>query len=274
MNQITWLYEGIMAHRLIIQKPAFESIQRGISEQAVLRSPLRTIGQGNPIASRFQNLLTLFLPLFPSLKIRVQPILWKQGGLLVARTLHDTKQAIVITCTDGIKLVVVTARATHRQSLKGLADDINLVVQNIQLVHLNIHRRMDLLAQPVKTRSEDGLIQPRGWIDSWMRKLIPSKMFHDELIIRKVLVDGSNDVIPIAPGVGDRVVKFMPHGLRIAHQIQPVTRPMLSIVNGTQQRFDDLLFGIHSLVLQKRVQRCLGWRKTRQDDVHSSQPSG
>ena len=137
--------------------------------------------------------------------------------------------------------MVETARATHRQSLKGLADDINLVIQNIQLVHLNIHRRMDLLAQPVKTRSEDGLIQPRGWIDSWMRKLIPSKMFHDELIIWKVLVNGANDVIPIAPGFGDRVVKFMPHGLRIAHQIQPVTRPMLSIVNGTQQRFDDLL---------------------------------
>ena len=68
-------------------------------------------------------------------------------------------------------------------------------------------------------------------------------MFDDELIVRKVGVEGPDHVVAVAIGVGDVVIEFVPGGLGEDDQVQPVPRPALAISGRREQPIDQRLIG-------------------------------
>ena len=58
----------------------------------------------------------------------------------------------------------------------------------------------------------------------------------EEPVVGQVGVEGADDVVAVAPGVGDLVVELVAVRLGVADQIEPVPAPALAVVRGASSR--------------------------------------
>ena len=70
------------------------------------------------------------------------------GAVRETAAANHTVKRVVILGTDGIKLVIVTARTGDGHALKRLTEHVDLVVDDLRLIGTHIHRRMTVLAEP------------------------------------------------------------------------------------------------------------------------------
>ena len=66
-------------------------------------------------------------------------------------------------------------------------------------------------------------------------ELVARDLLADELVVRLVGVEGVDDVVAVAPGVGPVVVLLEPAGVRVARHVQPVAAPALAVVRRVEQ---------------------------------------
>ncbi len=62
------------------------------------------------------------------------------------------------------------------------------------------------------------------------KQLIARQLFLHEAVERLVAVEGTHDVIAVAPGVGPHLVVLVPVALGVARDVEPVATPALAVV--------------------------------------------
>ena len=126
-------------------------------------------------------------------------------GAVVARTRQHAEQRVVVLRRDRVELVVVAAGTRHRQPEHRLAEHVDLVVDPVRVLRPRIDRRVLRLAEPPEPGRRERLVRPIRRIAPRLREQVARDVLGQELVERQVGVEGADDVIAIAPRVGDVV---------------------------------------------------------------------
>src|ERR1700753_788387 len=75
-------------------------------------------------------------------------------------------------------------------------------------------------------------------------KLIAGKLLTQELVVWLVIVERTDDVITILPGIRLEAIALETIGFGEANQIEPVAGPLFAIVRRCEQRIDEAWPGV------------------------------
>ena len=92
---------------------------------------------------------------------------------------------------------------------------------------------------------------PRSCSAGWSGQEVAGELFHNETVVGKVVVEGLNDVVAIAPGVRIKVIFVHAGGVGVAGDVEPMTSPAFAIVRRGKQAVDDLGVGVWGMVGQE-----------------------
>ena len=132
----------------------------------------------------------------------------------VADALEVAVQGVVVGGGDGVELVVVAAGAGDRQAEERLAEDVDAVVDACRLGRWRTSTG-EWTPSPRKQKPvpmTDSLVPSasrRGVVEQ-----VAGDLLGDELVVGDVGVEGADDVVAVAAGVGDRVVELVAHASR------------------------------------------------------------
>ena len=172
--------------------------------------------------------------------------------------------AVVVHLGDGVELVVVAARAVHRQAEEhppGRRDHvIEVVVAVLRVVllaeeHARPHAQHPGRDQRVKAR---------------VFYFVAGELLLHEAVVGLVLVECLDDVIAVTPSVRLIVVVLIAGGIRVAHRIQPVASPAFAVTGRVQQFIDQPCEGFLRRVLLERGHDC--GRRQQADQIQVGSP--
>jgi hypothetical protein len=129
---------------------------------------------------------------------------WMRAG-------EDAIECVEIGLGDGVELVVVAAGAAHGEGLEGLRHRVDLVVREGDHFIERIDRR-EAMQHHAKLRDANGAFVD-AILEAWLRQEVTSDGFFDELRIRNVVVEGSDEVVAVTPRVRDGGVALGTVGL-------------------------------------------------------------
>ena len=135
----------------------------------------------------------------------------------------------------------MAAHTTQRHAEEGLADGVDLLVDNVhfQLPHVGLGQHAG--AQSKKARRGEGILASG--------QQIPRDLLDEKLIEGLVFVEGAHHIVAVTPGMTKRHVFVHPVGICIPGEIQPVTAPTFAVMGRNQKRFYDP---------RKRLRRSVG----------------
>src|SRR5262245_17837243 len=84
-------------------------------------------------------------------------------------------------------------------------------------------------------------------------ELVSRDLLSDKSVVGLVSVEGIDDVVAVAPGIGARFITLETFALGVARQIQPMPPPALSVMRGTEQAVDQLFVGRRRRITQKHL---------------------
>ena len=143
--------------------------------------------------------------------------------------------AVVITCGNWIKFMIMTLRALQRMRKKCLTNTIgDIIEKSLTGNPRNFHTRQFPRPLPKKTNSNKML-----WV--FWRNLITSYLLSHESVIRFVVLKGSDDIITISPCIPAFKIICKPRGIGIANDIQPVLCHTLTIMWRSKQPLHNIL---------------------------------
>ena len=96
-------------------------------------------------------------------------------------------------------------------------------------------------------------------------------MFDDEAVVGKILIEGANDVVAIAPGFILIEIEFMSVGFRESDEVQPVPGPTLAVVRRCEQPVHHLLERAGEVSLRKASNLIGSGRKSGEIEARASQ---
>ena len=164
------------------------------------------------------QLCRLPFPLFQLLPVVGDFVSGSCRSVIVEQQRSKTgSQAVVIFAEDGIELVIVATGARHRESQKGLADDVGQFVDDQRPVKARVPLVRFVDTQPQERRGDAHV----GVIGS---QFIAGELLHHETIVRFVAVESRHHIVSVPPGrssegVGPVAVRF-----RETDKIQPHLR--------------------------------------------------
>ena len=219
-DQVEWLFQ------------ALQKFRRGLLLQllALVQLPLPGFGT-----------------LFPGFRIETGTLVLSKGkvGFTQAEGGKEGLGPVVVASGNGVVLVVVTASALQGEPQKDRSGGGDQIDQQIL---------------PPGVLSDDPQIEePESEfaLRAVNRIQIAGQLLLDKTVVSAVLIESANDVVPVAPDVGTRVVGATPFGIGVANQIEPVPAPTLPVVGIAQQFLDFLLIGGLARVAEKP---CHGFR--------------
>ncbi len=171
--------------------------------------------------------------------------------------------------------MIVTTRATERHGGKGLAEDIDLILDSVRFILDDIDWGMRSLAEIPESGSLNGFVQSGFIVNSWISHQVASHMFDDETVVGDIFVEGADDPVPVPPCMRDRIVKLMAACFRVSHKVQPVPTPVLTEVGGLEEIIDQITLGLIRIDLDclPKPQDSLRFRwEAEQIEMYSSQP--
>ena len=182
-----------------------------------------------------------------------------RAGVCVERTIRpvhareDGLERVIFALRDGIKLVIVAARAVDRQTLERAHRGAHHVVAIQILRHAMIHRvlahrdHQGVIPRPGRQETE----RHRG-LGVLGKKRVARHLLLHEARIRLVIVQRPDHVVPIRPGVPARVVMIVAVSVGVVRDIEPMPRPMLAVPGRSEQPCDEFLVSLLVLVGDKR----------------------
>ena len=123
---------------------------------------------------------------------------------------------------DGIKLVVVALGATNSESEEHFAGDVGHLGHDEIPLHAGVALVPFVNAEPKESGANQSFRIVRG-------EFIGCQLFPDELVVGLVFVERTDDIVPVAPGVGTVAVGTIAITFSIAYHIEPVLSPALAI---------------------------------------------
>ena len=143
------------------------------------------------------------------------------------RTGENRRQAVVVFRGNGIEFVVVATCAGHSKSQKGAGGDVDLLIDNV-VEHLDLV----LLGDELGAEGEEAGRDEAADVDViWLigGQEVSGDLFAHELIVGQIAIEGLDDVIAIAPGVGVAMVFIGTGGICVAGDIHPVPAPTFAV---------------------------------------------
>src|SRR5258708_3768617 len=102
-------------------------------------------------------------------------------------------EAVVIGLQDRIELVIVAARASHREAEKGARSSADRIIEvNVAVLRIILLAEADRGADAIEAGGDEGVIAA-------VVQLIAGYLLADEAVVGLILVQGADDVIAIAP---------------------------------------------------------------------------
>ena len=83
-------------------------------------------------------------------------------------------------------------------------------------------------------------------------QFIARNLLADKLVVRLIRIKGANDIVAIAPGIRPLEVIGKTTTVRIAHHIQPMPPPLLTVMRGCQQPLNETLISIRFDIVHER----------------------
>ena len=170
---------------------------------------------------------------------------------LKACALEIAGKSVVILGRDSVELVVVAAGASNGHRQKGLGKDVDLIVEMIGLIAADVHRRVLGFAEEPEPGGENRLVGPVGRMPPGRGQQVAGDVFHDELIVGYIGIEGADDIIAVDVGLRQFEIEFVALSLGEADQVQPVPSPALAVVRRLKQVVDHLGEGLRRLVLEE-----------------------
>src|SRR5262245_64425019 len=131
---------------------------------------------------------------------------------------------VVIHSRNRIELVIVTAGTVDRKPHEALKSGADHIVQ----VFIPVVR---IIFLPVTNPRPDSIIGSGDQtIVVSIIEFITGKLLDNETVIGLVLVKGLDDIIPVAPGIGDIKIVLIAGAIGITYDIQPEPAPPLAIM--------------------------------------------
>ena len=155
--------------------------------------------------------------------------------------LKEGTQPVIVLLQNRIKLMIVAAGTLHSKSQKDVTRGIRHFVEN--QIPLTTRVAIVVLINPVpqKSRSDQGIRVLR-------KQFIPGQLFLHKLVIRFVLIQTLNHIIPVPPGIRAVVINSIAIRICIPNNIQPVPRPTLTVTITGQQSIHHAFPGIRPLI--------------------------
>ena len=97
-------------------------------------------------------------------------------------------------------------------------------------------------------------------------QFVASQLFPNEPVVGFVGVEGADDVVAVPPGVGLGLVGLVTVGLSEAHQIEPMTPPLLAVMGRLEQAIDQMLPGLRRCIVNEGLD-LLGRRRQPREVV-------
>ena len=167
------------------------------------------------------------------------------GDQHLGTALEDPIERIVVADGDRIEFVIMAAGAGHRQGLGAAHHNINAIID-------------DVVGDAEKPFSE-GKKSHRCQVWRTLRlHLIRGHLEQEKTVVGHVLIQRAHHPVAITPGVHELLFLAGIHitfGVGITGHIQPVARPVLSIMRRGQQTVHHLRESVRGRVLQKGLHR-------------------
>ena len=170
-------------------------------------------------------------------------------------------ERVVVGLADRVELVVVAARAGDRLAEEGLAEHVDLVVDEPDLLLERLGRQVAVEDEAVVRGADHGLVDAARCVDARRLQQVARDVLSDQLVVGNVLVERADQVVAVLIRVGDRRVAFGAVGVRVAHDVHPVPSPAFAVGGGREQLVDDPLQRVVARVLLERAQRSRGRRE-------------
>ena len=103
-------------------------------------------------------------------------------------------------------------------------------------------------------------------------KLVSGQLFTDEVGIGRIGIERPDHIVPIRPGIRALSVDLETMRVGVAHHIEPLLSPVLSVGWRLQQRLHHAFGGIRARVPLKGQSLFWRWRKAGEIEVDPAQP--
>ena len=136
--------------------------------------------------------------------------------------MEDAGESVVVGDGDGVELMIVAAGAAESHAEEGAADSVDLFIDEFHFEKFVI---LEFVVQSAEDEvaAADKLGVP--CCGGGVVKEVAGEVFADELVVGFVLVEGIDDVVTEAPGIGEDEGAPAAAGLREASDIKPMPPP-------------------------------------------------
>ena len=185
-----------------------------------------------------------------------------------ARAGEDAVQSGEVLSRDRVELVIVAASTGGGQSLKRLAEGVDLCVEDDDLFVLHVNRRRIELDEAKPAGSDGGLVDAERRIPA-RRQQVARQVLAHESVVRHVSVQGSDQIVAVSPRMRDQRIVFGAVRVAVTDEVHPVPRPVLAEVRRRERAVDEFV---------KRIRRVIGHealdlvRFRRQSGQHERKP--
>ena len=136
-------------------------------------------------------------------------------------------QTEVVPLGDRVVLVVMAIGAPDGQTQGHLAEGAHLIGSPHVLQHLGIG--VQRIGPFPQRPDRHGVLHGFGL---FRPEFVAADLFHEETVVGLVFVQAADDIVAVAPRLFIEDVRLVAARIRVAHHIQPMTRPALAMSGG------------------------------------------
>ena len=212
----------------------------GIRQRKVRRRGTQRIGAHNEFFRRQRRFvlskrIDLAIPFRQRRQFQPCARRYRVFGATVARAfqrIEHRDHAVVIARRKRLELVIVTTRATKRETKERQRTRADDVVELIEPIGRRIGGLVVPMSEPEVAGSDHGL-------GGRLRHFVPCQLFDDELVERLVGVQRVDHVIAIPPDKRLLGIALVAVAVGVTHDIQPVPGPAFTISWSRQEFVND-----------------------------------
>ena len=177
---------------------------------------------------------------------------------------EDAGKAVVFLDRDGVDFVIMATGAADGHAEEGAAHRVHLFVDDVAAHFVGVVAGEHLGSDGKETET-DGLGAFLGEVFGGEK--IAGELFDDEFVEGFVFVEGSDDVIAVAPGgrMGDVFVHAV--GVGVAGDVEPVASPAFAVAGGFEEFVDEARPGFIPGVGEEGVDLLGGGREAVEIEV-------